>query len=261
MVVVLLATGCGGASTRSRNDGNDQGAAPSGGTTANVGTGVGGTDLGVGGRTAAGGSASGGTAQDPRPIDLGDGDHVVDGAPVVPPDIASGGFFWQPCGNGGWKLGNWFVTSDRPRDAFPRAITPPREGSTQAHGATGADFEAGVALWVQLDHPSGRPVQLSGCSAVSFWARLESPSGQVVVALNDGSRPSGELDGRSTLPSRTLHVGPDWQELTLPFESFSPGLSADGPSLASIELFVGDGGETFDLWVDDLSLICAGGCQ
>jgi hypothetical protein len=80
-----------------------------------------------------------------------------------------------------------------------------------------------------------------------------------VAALNDGSRGSGLLDGRSVLPSRTLHVGPDWQELVLPFESF-PGLAADDLSLASIEFFVGDGGEQFDLWVDDLALICSSSC-
>ena len=96
---------------------------------------------------------------------------------------------------------------------------------------------------------------------MSFWARLESASGRVVVGLNDGSRGSGLLDGRSTLPSRTLAVGPDWQEFVLPFDSFPiKGLASDGPTLASIEFFVGDGGERFDLWIDDLALVCAGGC-
>lgn len=91
---------------------------------------------------------------------------------------------------------------------------------------------------------------------MSFWARLESPSGKVVVALNDGSRGTGLAEGRSTLPARTLDVGPDWQELTLPFESFPiEGAAPDRLSLASIEFFVGDGGETFDFWVDDLALL------
>jgi hypothetical protein len=82
-----------------------------------------------------------------------------------------------------------------------------------------------------------------------------------VVALNDGSRGSGLLDGRSTLPSRTLDVGPDWQEFVLPFESFPIEGPAADLSLASIEFFVGDGGEEFDLWVDDLALVCSGGCR
>jgi hypothetical protein len=178
---------------------------------------------------------------------------------MVPTD-ATGGFFWHGCGDTDWKIGNWFVTSDRQREAFSREIDPPRDASTQCRGVTGADFAQGVALWVQLDHPLGRAVKLSGCSGMSFWARLESPSGQVVVALNDGSRASGLLDGRATLPSRTLDVGPDWQEFVLPFESFPQDVVADGPSLASIEFFVGDGGEKFDLWLDNLALICSGGC-
>lgn len=199
-------------------------------------------------------------AEVPQPVDLGDDDHAGDGRPTLPPDVATGGFFWGGCGDGGWRIGNWFVTSDRQRDAFSREIEPPRDTSTKAHGVTGADFATGVVLWVQLDHPSGRPVKLSGCSAMSFWARLESPSRRVVVALNDGSRASGLLDGWSTLPSRTLDVGADWKEFVLPFESFSQGVVADEPSIASIEFFVGNGGEKFDLWIDDLALVCSGGC-
>jgi hypothetical protein len=240
MIAVLLAAGCGGVSSRSHGDGMSDAGAPTGGTTA-------------------GGSGTGGAAEAPQPVDLGDGDHADDGRPMVPAD-ATGGFFWHGCGDTGWRIGNWFVTSDRLRDSFSREIDPPRDASTQCRGVTGADFAQGVALWVQLDHPFGHPVKLSGCSAMSFWARLESPSGQVVVALNDGSRASGSLDSRATLPSRTLEVGPDWQEFVLPFESFPQGVAADGPSVASIEFFVGDGGEKFDLWVDDLALVCSGGC-
>lgn len=256
MIAVLLAVGCGGVSSRSHGDGT-------GGTTASAG--IGGTQLGrsgsdgISGGLATGGSATGGAAEVPQPVDLGDGDHADDGRPMVPVE-ATGGFFWHGCGDTRWRIGNWFVTSDRMRDGFSREIDPPRDGSTQCRGVTGADFAKGAALWVQLNHPIGDPVKLSGCSAVSFWARLESPSGQVVVALNDGSRPSGLLDGRATLPSRMLDVGPDWQEFVLPFESFPNVVVTDGPSVASIEFFVGEGGEKFDLWIDDLALVCSGGC-
>jgi hypothetical protein len=77
-----------------------------------------------------------------------------------------------------------------------------------------------------------------------------------VVALNDGSSGSGSLDSRATLPSWTLAVGPDWQAFTLLFESFP----LDDVSVASIEFFVGDEGESFDLWVDDLALLCVNAC-
>ena len=265
IVVVLLAAGCGGVSSRSRGSEKSDAGASNGGTTANAGAGSGGTDVGASGvaGSTSGGDAtrgSGGAAEEPQPVELGDGDNAGDGRPTLPAGLSTGAFFWQGCGDIGWKIGNWFVTSDRQRDAFDRDIDPPRDGSTKAHGVTGADLDAGVALWVQLDHVLSRPVKLSGCSAMSFWARLESPSGRVVVALNDGSRASGLLDGQSTLPSRTLDVGADWQELTLPFESFSQDLPADGPSVASFEFFVGEGGEKFDLWIDDLALVCSGGC-
>lgn len=268
-IMVLLAAGCGGVSSRSHGDGLSDAGAPNGGTAASEGTGIGGADVGASGSdgvagstsgaAATGGGATGGTAQVAQPVDLGDGDSAGDGRPTIPANVGTGAFFWGGCGDMGWKIGNWFVTSDRQRDAFYREIDPPRDTSTQARGVTGEDFATGVALWVQLDHLLAQPVKLSGCSAVSFWARLESPSGRLVVALNEGSRGSGVLDGRSILPSRTLGVGPDWQELVLPFESF-PGLAADDLSLASIEFFVGEGGEQFDLWIDDLALVCSGGC-
>jgi hypothetical protein len=232
IVVLLLAIGCGGVSSRSPEDGMNGAGSANGGTSAA-------TTL-------------------PQPVDLGDGDHPEDGRPVVPIDT-TGGFFWRGCGNASWRIGNWWVTSDRQRDAFPREIDPPRGTSTEARGATGADLLAGAVLWVELDHPQTRSVSLTGCSAVSFWARLESSSSRVVVALNEGSRGSGLLDGQSILPSRTLDVSPDWQEFVLPFASF-PGLAADDLSLASIEFFVGDHGEKFDLWVDELALVCSGGC-
>jgi hypothetical protein len=267
VTVVLLTAGCGGESKESSSDG-DAGA-PTGGATASAGTGSGGAGAsesgGVAGSTsggtAASGSATGGAPEVAQPADLGDGDHAGDGRPVVPDDN-TGGFFWRGCGEGSWRVGNWWITSDGQHDALPREIDPPRDDSTEARGAHGADFVAGVVLWVELDHPRTSPVRLSGCSALSFWARLESLSGRVVVALNDGSRGSGLLDGRATLPSRTLDVDPGWQKFVLPFESFPTERPAvNDLSLASIEFFVGDGGEAFDLWIDDLALVCSAGCR
>lgn len=251
VAVAVLAAGCGGASTKSPRNDTSVAGAPSGGATASGGV------VNAGG-TGTGGSASSGAPNVPQPIDLGDGDYAgQDGRPALPGG-STGGFFWRQCGNAGWRIGNWFVTSDGTRDAFPREIDPPRDGSTQARGVAGADLAEGAVLWVQLDHPSNGAVSLAGCSAMSFWARLDSPSGRVLVALNDGSGGTGSLGGRSSLPSMTLDVGLDWQEFVLPFESL--GLMSDDLSIASIEFFVGEGGESFDLWIDDLALICSAGC-
>ena len=58
------------------------------------------------------------------------------------------------------------------------------------------------------------------------------------------------------MPSRTFDVGPEWQELVLPFESFPIGdMAPDSLSVTSIEFLVGEGREKFDFWVDDLTLL------
>jgi hypothetical protein len=181
-----------------------------------------------------------------------DNEHVDDGRPVPPNSSA---FFWGS-NSAGWRIGNWFLTSDKVHDAGRWPIESPRAGSTEARRATGQGFASGVVLWVQLDHPSNRAVDLSAYSGLAFWARLKSATSAVVVSLNDGSHPSGALGGRSTLPSVSLTAGDTWQQFTLPFDDF--GLSA--VKIATVEFFVGDKGETFDLWVDDFALICSSAC-
>jgi hypothetical protein len=182
-----------------------------------------------------------------------DNEQADDGRPVAPPD--SSAFFWGS-NSAGWRIGNWFVTSDKVRDAGVWPIEPPRGGSTEARRASGQGFASGVVLWVQLDHPQNRAVDLSAYSGIAFWARLKSATSAVVVSLNDGSHASGALDGRSTLPAVSLTAGDTWQQFTLPFDDF--GLS--DVKTTTIEFFVGDKGETFDLWIDDFALICSGAC-
>ena len=148
------------------------------------------------------------------------------------------------------------MTSDGVHDAGLSSIEPPRAGSTQARRASGEGFARGVVLWVELDHPQSRAVDLSAYSGIAFWARLKSATSSVVVSLNDGSHDSGALGGRSTLPSVSLTAGDTWQQFTLPFDAF--GLS--DLKITTVEFFVGDKGEAFDLWVDDLALTCSGAC-
>ena len=183
-----------------------------------------------------------------------DNEHAGDGRPVPPPN-APGAFFWGS-DSAGWRIGNWFVTSDKVHDVGLSPIDPPRAGSTEARRASGQGYASGVVLWVQLNHPQGRAVDLSAYSGIAFWARLKSATSAVVVSLNDGSRASGALDGRSTLPSVSLTAGDTWQQFTLPFDTF--GLS--DLKIATVEFFIGDKGETFDLWVDDFALTCSGAC-
>jgi hypothetical protein len=173
----------------------------------------------------------------------------------VPPASSPGAFFWGS-NSAGWRIGNWFITSDKVHDTGLWPIDPPRAGSTEARRATGQGFALGVVLWVQLDHPLNRAVDLSAYSGIAFWARLKSATSAVVVSLNDGSHPSGALDGRSTLPSVSLAAGDTWEQFMLPFDAFG----TSDPKVATVEFFVGDQGEAFDLWIDDFALICSGRC-
>ena len=247
----LLLLGCGGrASVDGAREVGSSGAGSSGAIGGSVDTvpgGTGGTTQ-AGGATQAGGTTQGGAA---GYVSV-DNEHADDGRPVTP---TSSAIFWGS-NSAGWRIGNWFVTSDKVHDAGLWPIEPPRADSTEARRASGQGFASGVVLWLQLDHPSGRAVDLSAYSGIEFWARLNSATSSFVVSLNDGSHTSGALTGRSTLPSVSLTADYTWQQFTLPFDAF--GLS--DPKITTVEFFAGDNGEMFDLWVDDFALSCAGAC-
>ena len=87
MAVVLMAAGCGGASTKAPgHEMSSDGGAPN-----------------------MAGAANGGAAHVPQPANLGDGDHSGEGQPRLPTDVM-GGFLWNGCAETGWRIGNWFVT-------------------------------------------------------------------------------------------------------------------------------------------------------
>jgi hypothetical protein len=196
------------------------------------------------------GVADGGTTQQPLRVYLGDDDRPSNVARLPSPTAA---FVWGADSNElGWRIGNWFLTSDRLHDAHSIGLDPPRDGGVWARGARGQGLSKGAVLWAQLDHPQNLALDLAACSAITFWARLDSPSEQLTVSLNDGTRASWSIEDRSALPSLTLSVGRDWREHTLSFASF--GL--DAPRVAAIEFLVGQGGESFDLLIDDLALVC-----
>lgn len=187
---------------------------------------------------------------------IDDMDHTDPGLPSLPADSAA--FFWRsPTSTG---LGNWFLSSlgERIHDALPDSIVPPRGDSKKASHVSGGNFERGADLWAQLDHPAGHAVDLRAYAGIAFWARLTSSSGKLVVAINDraGVDYFAAEASASPLPTRTLAVSDQWQQFVLPFGDF--GL--DAPAVVSIDFVVGGGGETFDLWIDDLALSCRGAC-
>ena len=265
-LVVLLAS-CGGRSRDTAETNGDEpetgGFTASGGTSSTPSAGTSSSSGGAapqGGVAPAGGSASGGAVSTGgeaassggavRVID--DVDHAGSGGyPPLPPEAGSA-FWWGP----GW-LGNWFLASPPPnaslRDAPMVEIDPPRGTSTKAYRAKGSGHERGVDLWVQLDHLFDHPKDLSAYAGIGFWARLEGGNGQIIVGMNPGY---SYFEAPEKVPSLSVDVGETWEQLSLPFEAFG----IDGSILASFDFIVGSGGVEFDLWIDDVFLVCRGEC-
>lgn len=117
----------------------------------------------------------------------------------------------------------------------------------------GSGHERGVDLWAQLDHPAWRPRDLSAYAGIRFSAKLEGGDGRIVVAMNPGG---SYFDADPPAPSVAVELGTDWGEFSLPFTLFG----IDGSSVASFDFVAGDGGTEFDLWVDDVGLLCRAEC-
>ncbi|HEX5098958.1 MAG TPA: hypothetical protein VFV94_05635, partial [Polyangiaceae bacterium] len=131
-------------------------------------------------------------------------------------------------------------------------IDPPRGDSTKAYRVQDEGRVSGVDLYAQLNHPAGRPVDLSAFAGISFWARLEG-SEQIKVGVNPGL---SYFNAPSDVPTHTLAVSPEWRQFTLRFSEF--GADVDG--VVSIDFIVGEGGDKFDFWLDDLGMFCDGPC-
>ena len=185
------------------------------------------------------------------------GTTMLDGGPTEQPvDDAenpaggSAGFIWLR------GIGNWFVISveDGNDDATLDLLDPPRGTSTRACHVTGSDHPRGVDLWAQLNHPQGNPIDLSDYAGFTFWARLTSPSGTLRVGVNqfEGYYASGTAENTAA----PIDVGPAWASYTVTFAE----LGADRTSVRSFDFIAGEGGESFELWVDDLALVCDGAC-
>ena len=259
----MLAVACGGQS-QSRFEGDpgggqpgtpaaDAGAPSSGGAGASAGA-VAGTSSGGAGTSAGAvaGTSSGGAAQPGPSVEVVDDVDHTDGSHPQVPD-GSSAFFWGT----GYRLGNWFTSAPAPnpftRDAQAADIVPPRGSSTRAYRVVDSGRERGVDLWAQLDHPNGRAVDLSGYAGITFWARLSGASTRVTVGMNSGVP---YFDAPQDVVSVSISVTPEWEQFSLPFSTFG----IDGHAVASFDFIVGEGGEDFDLWIDDLALLCKGEC-
>jgi hypothetical protein len=195
-----------------------------------------------------------------QPIDNMEIDRA--GFPTTPP--GSSGFFYR------FGLGNWFVSSPNGLvgDALITNLEPRRGDSQRACHLTGTGQAGGLDLWAQLDHPRFLPIDLRAYAGISFWARMSGAAGRVTVAINDTNHNSVfEADARRTpLLVRTVTVG-DWQRFILLFDDFERTLATppdkapiDASRVFSFHFIAGRDGRPFDLWIDDLELLCRGVC-
>ncbi len=203
---------------------------------------------GTGAEPAAGGTQGEAGAEGASTIAIDDVDH--EGGEPTPPVGSSGAFFWL------YGLGNWFVMAPAPdayvHDAQPEEIVPPRGDSTKAYRVQDEGRVDGVDLYAQLNHPEGRAIDLSAFAGISFWARLAG-SEQIKVGVNPGV---SYFNAPSDVPTHTLAVSPEWRQFTLRFSE----LGADVHGVVSFDFIVGEGGDKFDFWLDDLGIFCDGPC-
>jgi hypothetical protein len=186
---------------------------------------------------------------------IDDMEEHADGRPVAPVPSA---FFWGA--GGAVRIGNWFASwSDGSSgDAGIAVIDPPRGDSQRARRVVRGTFVQSASLWVELDHPFGRPVDLGAYAGITFWARLDGGGGKLVVAI-ESDPATGYFKARaanSQLPTQELAVAGEWQQVTLRFDEI--GLRST--SVSSIDFVVAADTEPFTLWIDDLALFCRGAC-
>ena len=120
----------------------------------------------------------------------------------------------------------------------------------------GSGLETGRNLWVQLDHPQGRPVNLGAYLGISFWARLNSTDSKLMVAMDDQGG-SDFFKTSRTASHRTVGMSDQWERYVLLFQDFG----IDGSKIAAFDFVPVANTAPFDLWIDDLSLLCRGGCE
>jgi hypothetical protein len=182
-------------------------------------------------------------------------DRRMDGLPTAPTLSA---FFWQSPGT--VRVGNWFVSSSdgSTNDVGRPLIDPPRGDSHGAREIHGGDTAKAANLWAQLDHPQGRAIDLSAYAGLVFWARLTGSGGILDVALDRLSGGGGVYfkSDFTSLPTWELFVPERWQQFTLSFDD----LATPATGVVSIDFVVSGTAGPFDLWIDDVALLCRDTC-
>ena len=166
--------------------------------------------------------------------------------PELPPGSSS--FFWR------LGLGNWFVdTSDGVHQDAPIEAAILADGSSvNARHVSGSGKGVSVDLWAQLNHPAGRPLDLSAYSGIAFSARLTGGNGIFSVVF-DGN---GHVSARQPAADQTFEVDAEWQQFTVRFAD----VGLEPSAVSSVDFVLRDAQAAFDLWVRDLVLLCNTTC-
>jgi hypothetical protein len=243
----------GGAETTSAGRGGAGTTSAGGASTTNAGgvSGVGGATAGRGGAGVTSPAAAGAAAMGDLGGSAGAGASVelIDDADHT--DVPGSAFIWAK------GIGNWFVSAPLPdgytRDAAVADIVPPRGESLEAYRVEDSDRARGVDLWAQLAHPAGKAVDVQEYAGITFWAKLAGGGGRLTVGVNPGV---SYFEAPSEVPSLELTLSADWQQFSLPFTAFG----VDAQTVASFDFIVGEGGDAFDFWLDDLAFLCYAEC-
>jgi hypothetical protein len=174
-------------------------------------------------------------------VDLANGDPMVPG----------GGFFWR------FGEGNWFLdfADASHRDAEPVELDPPRGDSYLGRGVVSGDPVFAADLWAQLQHPEGRPLDLSAYAGIAFWARLTGSRGEIVVGF-DARGEFFRVDEPARFKTVKIEASDEWQQFVLRFDESG----VDPTAIASFDFVVGTLSDPYELWIDDLALVCDGPC-
>lgn len=190
----------------------------------------------------------------------GDNSGAAGAAPVVPtvpaaseslddpsgiyPDAPGNGsaFFWR------WGLGNWFVarSDGTHRDATYEAL------ATGKVWKAPAELGGATDLWAQLNHPSGKPIDLSAYQGMTFDARLVDGAAQLVVALSAG----GDLSvAERTSAAQRFELDETWRSYALDF-----GEGGASAAVSSFDFVVATPRSAGELQVRNVALSCNATC-
>lgn len=175
---------------------------------------------------------------------------ALDEDPDTPTESA---FLWSR------GIGNWFVTTSdgETRDAPSVPLDPPRGDSTRGRRAVSGDPPMATDLWLELDHPWGRPVDLSGYTGLAFWARLEGSSDVLTVLFGARGLYQDPTVVSESFPTVSFTVSTEWEQFVIAFDD----LDSDGLAFSSLDFVVGTDGGDFELFIDELQLLCRESCE